>query len=123
MPEQAGPQFDVDPAGGVRKHVSAQCGQQDFEQGDSDQADGDDVKGRQAAMDQDFVGNNLEEQRGDQAKALQDDGDEQDFEQELAVFDDGRYEPAEVKFSEFAGQRSPGGEEDQLAGAACLEVR
>ena len=48
-------------------------------------------------MDQDLVDDDLEEQRGDQGKQLQEERGDQDFAEQLAVLDDGRDEPAEAE--------------------------
>lgn len=65
---------------------------------------------------QNLVHNHLEEEWGDQDEELQDEGGQQDFAEQLAVYDDGGDELGEVEFSEFAGEQ---GVEDQLPLQRC----
>ena len=74
-------------------------------------------------MHEDLVHHHLEEQRREQGEELQDEGDEQDFAEQLAVLDDGRDEPTEVEAREFAGERGARGEQDQIATPAGGKVR
>jgi hypothetical protein len=62
------------------------------------------------------------EQRRDQGEELQDEGDQQHFAEQFAVFDYRGDEPAEVELRQFAGERGARGEQDQLAAPARFEV-
>ncbi len=108
-------QFHVDAAGGVGEDVGAQAGQAHLEQRGGDEADGDDVQGGEAAMHQHLVHDHLEEQGRDQGQELQDEGDQEHFAQQAAVFDDGGDDPGEVGLGHLGGQGGAGGDEDEFA--------
>jgi len=64
---------------------------------------------------QHLVDNDLEEQRRDEGEELDEERGKQDLAEQLAVFDDGRDEPAEVELSGIPGQQGPAGDQYQLA--------
>ena len=117
--EQAGAQFHVDLAGGVREEVGAQAVERHLEQGDGQQANGDDLQGGQAVVDQDLVHHNLEEQRGHEREHLDEERHHKHFEEYLPVLDHRRHEPAEVELRQIAQDRRSGGGQEQ---AAAIEV-
>ena len=51
MAEQARTKLDVDAAGGVGKNIAADGGQHHLEQGDDQEANGEDIERSHAAMD------------------------------------------------------------------------
>ncbi|MNR34389.1 hypothetical protein D3C85_1521590 [compost metagenome] len=102
------------------EHITAQATEQRFKNHDAEQADGDHVQGGQAAVHQHLVHHHLEEQRGEQREYIEDEGHQQHFAEQLAVFDNSRDKPAEVETGQVAGQRSFGADQDQLAGPACV---
>ena len=109
--EQPRAQFHINAAGGVAEDVAAQGVEQAFEHHDHHEADDQHVQGGQAAVHQDFVHDDLEEQGADQRKELQHEGDEQHFAQQFAVFDEAGDEPGEVELGQLArhaGGRPPG---------------
>ncbi|MNQ78571.1 hypothetical protein D3C85_934860 [compost metagenome] len=73
-------------------------------------------------MYQHLVHHHLEEQRRQQRENLQDERHQQHFAEQLAVFDDGRDEPAEVELAQLAGQRGLGADQDQFAGPTCEQL-
>ena len=74
-----------------------------------------------AFMDQHFVHSDLEEQRRHEAKELQHEADQQDFAQQLAVFDQGGDEPAKVELGQLARKGGAAGDEDEIAGPVAGE--
>ncbi len=70
MSKQARTQFDIDATGGMGKNIGAQPAEDRLEAHDRKQANGDDLQGGQASMDQDLVHHHLEEQWGNQAEYL-----------------------------------------------------
>ena len=113
--EQPRAQFHINAAGGVAEDVGAQGVEQALEHHNHHQADDQYVQGGQAAVHQDFVHDDLEEQRADQRKELQHEGDEQHFAQQLAVFDEAGDEPGEVELGQLARQAGAAGDEDEFA--------
>ena len=97
MPEQPGSQFDVDPIGRVGKQIGAQDPQDRLEQGDRDQADHQHVERAHAAMHEHLVDHDLEEQRRDQRKELEEERGDQHFAQQAAVLMDRAQKPGDVE--------------------------
>jgi hypothetical protein len=120
--KRRGAELDVDAAGGVGEDIAADAGERHFEQHDDQQADGDHIERGHAAMDQYLVHHHLEKQRRDQGEELQDEGNQQHFAEQLAIFDYRGDEPAEVELRQIAGERGARGKQDQLAAPARFEV-
>jgi hypothetical protein len=102
--KQLGAEFDVDAAGGVAEDVSAQRIQHALEDDDDQEADDEHVERGHAAVDEHLVHHRLEKQWADEREELQEQGDQQHFAEQLAVFDESRHEPGEVEPREFAGE-------------------
>jgi len=71
MLEQPRTQLDIDPVGSMCEDIGSQRAKHRFEDRDSDKADYKDVKGRETAMSQHFIGDNLKKQRRHKPKELQ----------------------------------------------------
>ena len=71
MAKQPRAEFNIDAAGGVAEHISAQHGQHALEQHDDGQADYQNIQGRRSLVRQHLVHHDLEEQRADQREELQ----------------------------------------------------
>ena len=102
--QQARAEFNVDAAGGVAEHVGAQHGEYAFEQHHDGQAHHQHVERGEAPVHQHLVHHDLEEQRADQRKQLQEQRHDEHFAEQLAVLDEAGDEPAEVELRQRAGQ-------------------
>ena len=116
MAEQPRAELDIDPAGGVREDVGAQPAEHDFEQGDRDKPDDQDIKGCKASMNQHLVDHNLEEQRRDQAEELQEERRQHDLAEQAPILDDGRDEPGPVEEPLLGVQLGTARHQDGVAG-------
>src|SRR6266853_6729926 len=97
MAEQPGPQLDVNPIGRMGEQVGPQDAENGLEDGDRDQADYQDIERAQASMHQHLVDDDLEEQRRDQRKQLQEERRQQHLAEQMPVFVDRAEEPADVE--------------------------
>src|SRR3954454_24207426 len=115
MVEQAGPELDVDAVGRVRKQVIAQDPEHGVEQGDDDEADDEDVERGQRAVHQNLVDHDLEEQRRDQRKKLEEERSRQHLAQQPPVFADRADEPGDIEVPSEIGQAGAPDHQDQAA--------
>jgi hypothetical protein len=73
-------------------------------------------------MHQHLVHHHLVEQRCDQGKQLDEQRNDEDFPQYLAVLHDRRHEPAEVELGQFTQHRSARGDQQQSPAVAFIEL-
>ena len=97
MAEQPGAQLDVDAVGRVREQIGAQNAQDRLEYADRDKTDDEHVEGAHAAVHEHLVDHDLEEQRRNKGKQLQEERGNKHLAKETAVFVNGAEEPGDVK--------------------------
>ena len=115
MGEQPLPQFDVDPVGRVRERIGAQVLQRHVEQADEDEAADEHEQRLVAAMGQDLVDDNLEEQRRRQGENLHEQRRRQHVAERTAIAPDGRQEPAHAEQPRIdASAADPAGDQQRL---------
>jgi hypothetical protein len=112
----------ADLAGGVGKHVGAQTVQHHVEYGDGRHADGDDMQRGHPVMHQHLVHHDLVEQRCDEGEQLDEQRNDEDFPQDLAVFHDRRNEPAEIELGQLTQHRGTRGDQQQSSAIALIEL-
>src|SRR5436309_3393770 len=96
--EQARAKLDIDTTRRVREHVGAQSTQRALENRDCNEPDDQDIERGEPAMDKHLVDHDLEEDRRDKGKELQEERSDQDFGQNPAVFVYRLNEPGDVEF-------------------------
>ena len=115
VPEQALPEFHVDPVGGVRQGIGALVLQKHVEQADDHDADDEHEQGRIAFVGQHLVDHHLEEQGRHQGEDLDEQRRQQHVRQRLAVAPDRGQEPAEPEALRIeALAADPPGKQDQV---------
>src|SRR5215469_16956625 len=97
MVEQAGAQLDVDLVRGLAEHERSQRSQYHFEERDDSEADHQYVEGREAAVHQYLIDNNLEEQRRDEPEQLQEKRSDQYLADNAPVSPHRGNKPAQIK--------------------------
>ncbi len=86
------------------EQVGAQVAEQRLEHSDTDQAEHEHVEGGQALVDQDLVDDDLEEQGGDEAEDLEDEGGGEHLAEQRLEAGGGRQEPGEAEAAALAGR-------------------
>ena len=84
--------------------------------------DDQDVQGREPAMGQHLVDDDLEEHRRDQTEELQKRGRDENFREQALVFEDRRHEPGNVELRFPPQDTGAAGREEQAAAPAHLEI-
>jgi hypothetical protein len=113
--EEPRAELDVDAVRGVGEDVSPQNAKHGLEHRDGHQPDDEDVEGADAAMHQDLVDHDLEEQRGDEAEQLQHERRQENLGQARAVLVDGRHEPSDIEAARQVGEGAAFGHENDAA--------
>ncbi len=121
MGEKARAERHVDPVRGVAEQVVAQAAQDHLEDHQAEQADGQHVQGRHAAVNQDLVHHDLEEQRCRQREQLQEEGGQKHFAEQAAVALHGGKEPGEPEAPVRLVARRPLLQQDQAPGPVGRE--
>ena len=122
MAEQPGAELDVDAVGGVGEQIGAQDAEDRLEDRDGDQADDQDVERAQAAMHEHLVDDDLEEQRRDQGKELQEERGDQHLAEQAAILVDGAQEPGDVEAARQVEQAGAARHQDEPAVPDRLEL-
>jgi hypothetical protein len=115
VPKQARAQFDVDPVGCMREQIGSKAAEHDLEHREYAQAERENLQGRQAAVHEDLVDDDLEEERRQQSKNLQEERGDQDVGQRLAIFLHRVDEPGHAEPPIRIGEGRAAGHQDQAA--------
>ena len=113
MPEQPGPEFDVDTIGRMREKIGLQGAEEPLGEGQDDKAADQHVQGAQAVMRKHLVDHDLEKQRRRQREELQNERRGEHLEQKPAVFVNGAEKPRDVKAAVKLRERRTAGHQNQ----------
>ena len=121
MAEEAAAQLDVELLAGLRIESSAQPAECDFPERDQNEPDTEHLQRCQAVVCQHLVDNVLEEERRGETEQVEREGDQQDFADQLSVFDDLGDEPGHVEGGRGNLRGIAGGDEEQRARPSGLQ--
>ena len=119
--EQAGAQLDIDAVGRVREQIGAQDAQNCLEQRNGDQPDDQNIERAECPIDQNLVDDDLEEQRRNQRKELEEERGDENLAEQIAVLVDGAEEPGDVEAAGKVQQAGATGHQHKTAVPDRLE--
>ena len=122
MLEEPGAELDVDAVGGVREEIGAHAAENDIEEREQAKTDRQHFEGRDAAMDQHLVDDDLEEKRRQQREDLDEERGQQDLAERPAIAPDRREEPAEAEATAKLVERRAARQQNDSAGPERDEI-
>src|SRR5690349_19561956 len=123
MPEEARAELDVDAVGCVRKEISTQAADDRFEESDGNEADYQNIKRGNTAMDQDLVDDDLEEKRSDEGEDLEKEGCNQHLAEQSTILIDRAQEPGYVETAADIGESGAARHDNKPAVPNGIELR
>ena len=113
---------NIDLVGGEEQEIAAQIFEEAVEQYRTQDADTEDIERIVSLVDQNFINNDLEEQRDDQREYLQHDHHESDLTEDSFILDELRDEPAKAERLIFIGKFVDLFQQDELAGKLIFKL-